>query len=89
MNFFTIIIIIFVIFISQALTYKIVKTIDKKERKKLYNWELNYIKQLQLENEKLKKTQKEKIKNVNTTDNNNSNDSTNVLELKTSRTDNL
>lgn len=80
MSIWTFILIIFVIFISQALTYKIIKMIDKKERKKLYNWELTYIKQLQVENAKLKKEQKEKTKNADTSDNNSSDDSTNVLE---------
>ena len=89
MSIWTFILIIFIIFISQALTYKIIKIIDKKERKKLYNWELQYIKQLQVENSKLKKEQKEKTKNADTSDNNSSDDSTNVLESNKSRTDNL
>lgn len=35
-----------VIAITEILTYKIIKIIDKRERKKLYKWELEYIKKI-------------------------------------------
>lgn len=41
-----IILIIFVIFISDLTAYKIIRFIDKKERKKLYIFEEKYIKNL-------------------------------------------
>ena len=37
MNILLIIVIILIIFISEFITYKIIKRIDKKEREKLYN----------------------------------------------------
>lgn len=54
--------IIFYIFfsiITQILTYKLIKLIDKKERKKLQKWELNYIKNAEEIVEKIKNQKKE------------------------------
>lgn len=45
--------------ITQILTYKLIKLIDKKERKKLQKWELNYIKNTEEIVEKIKTQKKE------------------------------
>lgn len=50
---------IFFAIITQILTYKLIKLIDKKERKKLQKWELNYIKNAEEIVEKLKDKKKE------------------------------
>lgn len=43
---FNIIIIVFIVFISELLAYKHIRKIDKKERIKLQQWELKYLKKL-------------------------------------------
>lgn len=87
MNILLIIIIIFVIFISEFITYKIIKRIDKKEREKLYNWELGYIKQLTAEKKKLKEVKKNDSDSSTTNSGNTSR--TDLLESKTSSEDNM
>lgn len=87
MNILLIIIIIFIIFISEFITYKIIKTIDKKEREKLFDWELVYIKQLTAEKKKLKEVKKNDPDNSTTNSDNNIR--TDVLESKTSSEDNM
>ena len=87
MNILIIIVIILIIFISEFITYKIIKRIDKKEREKLYNWELGYIKQLTEEKKLLKEVTKNSTNNSTTNSDNTS--STDVLESKTSSEDNM
>lgn len=43
---FNIFIIVFVTFATEMIAYKHIRKIDKKERKKLQNWELEYLKDL-------------------------------------------
>ena len=87
MNILLIIVIILIIFISEFITYKIIKRIDKKEREKLYNWELGYIKQLTAEKKFLKEVTK--IGTNNSITNSDNTSSTDVLESKTSSEDNM
>lgn len=93
MTFFLVLILIFIIFFSELLTYKFIRNIDKKERKKLYDWELVYIKQLSQEKKALKEIEKNKkeVKNDNTDTPTNTNniDGANVLEPKSSTEDNM
>lgn len=82
----TFILVLLFVMISEILTYKIIKWIDKRERKKLYKWELKYIQEL----EEIKKNKKKKGKeNVCIVDNNNSVDSGNSISLETSGECNL
>lgn len=87
MNILLIIVIILIIFISEFITYKIIKRIDKKEREKLYNWELGYIKQLTAEKKFLKEVTK--IGTNNSITNSDNTSSTDVLESNTSPEDNM
>lgn len=87
MNILLIIVIILIIFISEFITYKIIKRIDKKEREKLYKWELGYIKQLTAEKKFLKEVTK--IGTNNSITNSDNTSSTDVLESKTSSEDNM
>lgn len=50
---FNIIIIIFVVFITELFAYNYIRKIDKKEREKLQKWELDHLKKIK-ENELVK-----------------------------------
>lgn len=50
---FNIVIVIFVVFITELLAYKHIRKIDKKERAKLQKWELDYLHKIK-ENELVK-----------------------------------
>ncbi len=43
---FNILIVIFVVFMTELLAYKQIRKIDKKERAKLQKWELDYLQNL-------------------------------------------
>lgn len=76
----TFLLVLLFVMISEILTYKIIKWIDKRERKKLYQWELKYIQEL----EEIKKLKKKKGKeNVCITDSNNSVDSNDSVSFET------
>lgn len=78
----------FVIVFSEIITYKIIKKIDKKERQKLYEWELEYIEKIkkikQEEYECLKKIKDLEKGKKNDIDSSKSvNNSTNTVSSKT------
>lgn len=58
-NILKIILLIFVCLISEFGAYKIIRQIDKKERKRLQKWEFEYVENLRKEVENLKKETEE------------------------------
>lgn len=81
-----VLLIIFIV-VSEVLTYKYIKMIDKKQRKKLYDWELGYIEEIsQLKKQLAEKKGKKENDGVS---NNSFNSNQNVLESTSSREDNM
>ena len=58
-NILKIILLIFICVISEFGAYKLIRRIDKKERKRLQNWEFDYVEKLRKQVENLKKETEE------------------------------
>lgn len=82
-----VLLIIFIV-VSEVLTYKYIKMIDKKQRKKLYDWELGYIEEISQLKRQLAEEKKGKKENDGVS-NNSFNSNQNVLESTSSREDNM
>ena len=82
-----VLLIIFIV-VSEVLTYKYIKMIDKKQRKKLYDWELGYIEEISQLKKQLAEEKKGKKENDDVS-NNSFNSNQNVLESTSSRENNM
>lgn len=84
-----IIIIVLLVIITEFLTYKLIKWIDKKERKKLYEWELKYIVEIDRIKTELANNKKRGKKDVSNTVCDNSTNNQDILESEASGIDNM